>query len=429
MCRTHRIILVLLLTWVGSSFAAKNEGSEAKGIVRCEDLEKIGKSDGAQLGSHPASEDADLFFIYAGMAYHIFSIPEIEARLTFLDAEKTNSALASDLLSRFYPGMIDSVLGKTLGRAVMWHKRWKGSVYLAPLSSQFEHFHESGFVSFRNAQSKKVREWGIDSGQADSRVAFLPNEILYGEAFNLSDVGFESHAPFGRGHSRDYVTVAHWVGWQSETALYYDTRDEALKSKGWAVRIKMWSPKDSPISLSKGDPARAARNQIIRMAVTIKKSLGEAFGMTSRQEYHVDLPIEFDLSLAPKLIEAALARIEPGLLRKGSQLGIIKVVDTNRIGLNVMRSQFPGASAVKVGFLTVDNFSRYEMKKNASAPSREGSSLQLELEVLPEFHGELHDTGEQSLQQQLRNLLGAIAVELKGRPDPSPKYITDYIKE
>lgn len=120
--------LLVLILFAQGTYAVKQRQTVGLVLSECEKLA------GVELGGEHEDEsrqnlvETDYVFNFGGRAFHIFSMPEIEARLAFLGNKKTNSALASDLLSRFYPGMIDSVLGKTLGRAVMWHKRWDGSV-------------------------------------------------------------------------------------------------------------------------------------------------------------------------------------------------------------------------------------------------------------------------------------------------------------
>ncbi|MCB9026466.1 MAG: hypothetical protein H6625_09135 [Bdellovibrionaceae bacterium] len=361
--------------------------------------------------------------VFKNLNLEIQSIPELETRISFLNQEISNELLAQQLLSRYYPEMIQSVQEMTQGRAIINNSVWNNTVQIAPLSSEFEEYHVSGFATLESESAKKVNQWELKDSKPDEYTNQIPNEKILGGIFYLKPNKYETK----QSDRYNYIDVYHWVSWASETAVYYDYADSHLQNQGWAVRLKMWSPKNKAVSAQYLVPQPSDLKNIVRMALTIKKSHGNESGLTSRQEYHVHLPLDFNLEEIPELIAKVIGELSPDLLDKDSFPQPKKRIDTNRIALNLRSPIQQGGELIKVGFITVDRFTRYTLYKGSSIPRFEGSATQLEAEVLPEFHQFLNSNGSVDLSNQIQILLDDIQRNFKGQKDLSPKYITPKI--
>ena len=88
-------------------------------------------------------------------------------------------------------------------------------------------------------------------------------------------------------------------------------------------------------------------------------------------------------------------------------------------------ARLTGDLPVKVGFATVDSFSRTMATDDVL--DSEGRGVQIEVEILPEFHARL--TADKLLQAALSQLLLEVRTSTKGVIDPHPKYKTPSINK
>lgn len=97
----------------------------------------------------------------------------------------------------------------------------------------------------------------------------------------------------------------------------------------------------------------------------------------------------------------------------------MKRVNTERIGINLIEKQ-EGKGLVKIGFITVDAFNRYNIPGD-NLPK--GPVHQIEVEILPEYAKDLLQEG--SRRQELEKLLNQIDVFTGAKENRTPKYLQE----
>jgi hypothetical protein len=365
---------------------------------------------------------------FHGLKLTVRQIPELESRVSFTNSKiwGTNQGLTSYLIRNHFPGANEAIekLKKNRSLRESTEAASAQGVWLAPLSSKFEILHDTVFAELETGGPKKIGALQVTTvAQKAQAESALPNSELMDGTIDLPNIG--SIDP--RGSGRDKMTIHHWVSWYAETGLYFDTPDRALEKSGWAVRIKILSEKDQAMSSQFLVPRGRDLQKAKRMTLTIKYSPGKLVGpFTRRIEFHVFLPLEFSLELAGELAATVLNSIEPSTFNSLPKLTPVTRVDTDRMGLNVMAQLTPDGRPTKVGFVTIDRFTRLVAEPNSEYPGYVGSGLQTELEILPDFFVTLDS--HPSLWTDLTSLAKSIASGSGGKFDHEPKYVTPEVK-
>lgn len=347
--------------------------------------------------------------------------PELESRVSFTHSkfQHSNQALASQLLQKYFFGGSDALQMLSNDRYLQADLKanFQTGVSLSPLSSKYEVLHDSYFSNEQSGEPKKTGSIGLISQTEISRPeSELPNSPL---------TIFERGLP-ASGSSQDRIVIKHWVSWYSETGLYFDTAESALQKMGWAVRLKILSEKDEPMSVTRTLPNATDLQQAKRMTLTIKYSPGGLTGpFTRRIEFHVFLPLDFNVKMAGNLAASVLKSIEPNVFASLPRLAPVSRVDTNRMGLNVVAKQSAEEKPLKIGFVTIDQFNKFKIDFETQSLILQGSGLQTEMEILPEHFGWLQS--DKKFGKIVTDLAYDIANQ-GGQFDHSPKYMTQQLR-
>ena len=207
------------------------------------------------------------------------------------------------------------------------------------------------------------------------------------------------------------------VGARIEMSTYYDTPGAMLQQQGVAVRIKRWfQPGSKPKPLGS--------------SLFFKIQRGKSGFFTTRNEFHLPIPENFDEKELPALIQAMAKKIIPDF-NFGSELPYPKVhLFNQRIGFNLVfdpahssKLQPGSEKAVKVGFVVLDTF--FESEKPLRSVGNGGlfeSTSQMEIEVFDDEKTlELIEGARKDFQSFIQVLRSRIP---GSRIDNLPKYVS-----
>ena len=346
----------------------------------------------------------------------VVEAPELESRVNF-QYSKSGTAIIKDLILNFSTSFQTTL--RTAHPSIN-SPSWKGAFSLAPLSSQFEQFHES-FVNMDGVQRgpRRVKTW--KSGERKNGI--LNVEVSAGQ-WDLPSLGGRSGAlmdgQWSGNHSRDYVESRFWMGWQKEMGLYLDTAQGGLKDLGIAVRVKSWFQKDRSLPDPRQLPTVEDLASAERWAVTIKVNQDPVGLFTNRREIHAQFSENpRDMSELSSWVLELVQQLQLTPTQFTGPLTVQQRIDTDRMTLNILRS----SDETKIGFLTLDQFTRYQMGPHQI--QQEGSRQQFEAEILPGFI-DAYLRGE---MPELDALLQQVQSHLNGSKEPLPKYLQSVISE
>jgi hypothetical protein len=208
------------------------------------------------------------------------------------------------------------------------------------------------------------------------------------------------YSPNGE-NSWQSMSARHWVGFQVEESIYWDTADLALMRQGIAVRKKTWTATDP--------------HQPIVESLFVKRFLPDGDNpnriFAVREEYQ--LPLTIPLSPA----DLARARLE--LLRlSGAEIpvGELKSVvhlENQRYGVDFLQQTAEGP-LYKTGFAVLDDF----VGTNLLTGKKLKPKQQVEVEILP-----AQFSAYSTHRREVEGLLGRTFLDRGAHLNLKPKYV------
>lgn len=249
---------------------------------------------------------------------------------------------------------------------------------LNPLGSNEEHFHSNNLIKNESTGDK-------------------PSQFVTELDGKLT---FRSPVDWDR---NDKTHFKYNVSHQREVGTYWDTPNQDLKKAGYALRIKDWYPIDDNGNINGATSGKS---------LFVKKTNGPEGPFTSRDEYQVKLPKDFP---EDQIVPAMQALLKHAGMTNAETLPVKPVVEVNneRYGLNLVMY-----GDVKVGFLTVDYYTKKSLDPNFVSADEDKQTRQWETELLPEFKP-LYDAHKSEFDAFFKE----VEDKLQGKVNPTPKYL------
>lgn len=352
----------------------------------------------------------------------IYTMNEVESRADYT-TEKSPVNIAKDLNFLFNTPLHQLLNIKTDVKTF----NWVGGLYLAPLSSEFEEFHDSALSTSAIDQKTRVKTNTTIQGSKETQGQL--NTKVFDREVPLKEFNTQNEGSWNQSFARNYMEINYWLGWRKETSLYFDTANDRFAKSGIAIRAKFWRKKDSPSVNKMSEVNDQLFSDSTYWSITIKENIQNYSTIfTERREHHIKLSGSIKMEDLASALEKALIRLK--LAKKDVSLQLRNVINNERVGLNIMEQLNSTASIdkdSKVGFLVIDEFTRHSSKDGEL--TYDGKTQQFEVEVLPEYLGRFYTrSSKEPLRREFYFLVSALTAQLKAHTSLTPKYLQDLRK-